>query len=107
MKMKVMIDSQTYLVDVEDIHARPVIAIVDGERYEVWPEGRSITKRMLRQERRRYPLLRLRDRRHPLLHRPLPVARTSPHRCRVSLWRSWSNRATKSPADRSCAHWKP
>lgn len=38
MKMKVMIDSQTYLVDVEDIHARPVIAIVEGERYEVWPE---------------------------------------------------------------------
>ncbi len=38
MKMKVMIDSQTYLVDVEDIHARPVIATVEGERYEVWPE---------------------------------------------------------------------
>ena len=41
MKMKVMIDSQTYLIDVEDIHARPVIAIVDGERYEVWPEGEA------------------------------------------------------------------
>jgi biotin carboxyl carrier protein len=38
MKMKVMIDSQTYLVDIEDIQARPVIAIVEGERYEVWPE---------------------------------------------------------------------
>lgn len=42
MKMKVMIDSQTYLVDVEDIHARPVIAIVEGERYEVWPEEETI-----------------------------------------------------------------
>ena len=41
MKMKVLIDSQTYLVDVEDIHARPVIAIVNGERYEVWPEGEA------------------------------------------------------------------
>jgi len=38
MKMKVMIDSQTYLVEIEDIHARPVIANVEGERYEVWPE---------------------------------------------------------------------
>lgn len=42
MKMKVMIDSQTYLVDVEDIHARPVIAIVEGERYEVWPEEEMV-----------------------------------------------------------------
>ena len=42
MKMKVLIDSQTYLVDVEDIHARPVIAIVDGERYEVWPEEEAL-----------------------------------------------------------------
>ncbi|MBG0785598.1 MAG: biotin/lipoyl-binding protein [Anaerolineaceae bacterium] len=41
MKMKVMIDSQTYLVDVEDIHARPVIAVVEGERYEVWPEDEA------------------------------------------------------------------
>ncbi len=38
MKMKVVIDNQTYQVDVEDIHARPVVALVDGERYEVWPE---------------------------------------------------------------------
>jgi len=42
MKMKVMIDSQTYLVDIEDIHARPVIAIVEGERFEVWPEEETL-----------------------------------------------------------------
>ncbi len=38
MKMKVVIDNKTYQVDVEDIHARPVIAFVEGERFEVWPQ---------------------------------------------------------------------
>jgi glutaconyl-CoA/methylmalonyl-CoA decarboxylase subunit gamma len=38
MRMKVVIDGQTYEVSIEDIHTRPVIAQVDGERYEVWPE---------------------------------------------------------------------
>ena len=37
MKIKVEINGQAFNVDVEDIHARPVIAVVDGERYEVWP----------------------------------------------------------------------
>lgn len=39
MMIKVVIDGQTYQVDVEDIHARPVIAVIDGERFEVWPEA--------------------------------------------------------------------
>jgi len=43
MKIKVVIDNQTYEVDVDDIHVRPVIAIVDGERYEVWPEVEKIS----------------------------------------------------------------
>lgn len=43
MKMKVKIDSQTYQVEIEDIHARPVIAVVEGERFEVWPEADEIT----------------------------------------------------------------
>ncbi len=38
MKMKVMIDDQVYIVDVEDIHTRPVVAVVEGQRYEIWPE---------------------------------------------------------------------
>lgn len=42
MKIKVEINGQTYHVDVEDIHVRPVIAVVDGERYEVWPTQESI-----------------------------------------------------------------
>lgn len=42
MKMLVKIDAKTYQVEIEDIHARPVIALVDGERYEVWPEDNDI-----------------------------------------------------------------
>ena len=39
MKIKVEIDGQTYQVEIEDVHARPVVAILEGERYEVWPES--------------------------------------------------------------------
>jgi biotin carboxyl carrier protein len=38
MKIQVVIDKQSYTVEVEDIHSRPVIATVQGERFEVWPE---------------------------------------------------------------------
>ncbi len=38
MKMKVTIDNQTYQVEIEDVHTRPVIARVEGEAFEVWPE---------------------------------------------------------------------
>jgi biotin carboxyl carrier protein len=38
MKINVEIDGQIYQVEVEDIHARPVIAVVEGEKFEVWPE---------------------------------------------------------------------
>lgn len=38
MMIRVEIDGQTYEVNIENIHARPVIAVVDGEQFEVWPE---------------------------------------------------------------------
>lgn len=39
MKIQVVIDNQSYSVEIEDIHARPVLASVLGEQFEVWPEG--------------------------------------------------------------------
>jgi len=39
MKYTIKIEDQTYTVEIEDLRARPVIAIVDGERYEVNPEN--------------------------------------------------------------------
>jgi len=38
MKIKVEIDGQIFQVEVEELHQRPVIAVVDGEKFEVWPE---------------------------------------------------------------------
>ena len=38
MKYKVRISDRSYDVEIEDIHARPVIAHVDGQVFEVHPE---------------------------------------------------------------------
>jgi biotin carboxyl carrier protein len=42
MKIHVKIEDTTYEVTVGDLSARPVIASVDGEDFEVWPEEMSI-----------------------------------------------------------------
>jgi hypothetical protein len=42
MKIHVKIEDTTYEVTVGDLQARPVIASVDGEDFEVWPEEMSI-----------------------------------------------------------------
>lgn len=39
MKIQVVIDNQSYLVEIEDLGSCPIVAIVEGERFEVWPEG--------------------------------------------------------------------
>ena len=39
MKYKVRISDRSYEVEIEDIHARPIIAHVDGQKFEVRPEG--------------------------------------------------------------------
>lgn len=41
MKMKVEIGDQTYQVEIEEIHQRPVIVWIEGEKFEVWPEEDS------------------------------------------------------------------
>ncbi len=38
MNVTVRIDDQTYEVAIENLSARPVIAVVGGRRFEVWPE---------------------------------------------------------------------
>ena len=41
MKYKVSISDKSYEVEIEDIHARPIIAYVDGQKFEVHPESGS------------------------------------------------------------------
>jgi len=48
MKYKVSIADKSYEVEIEDIHARPIIAHVDGQRFEVDPDSGS--KPEVRQE---------------------------------------------------------
>jgi len=38
MKVRVRIDDRTYVVDIEDPSSEPVVATVDGQRFELWPE---------------------------------------------------------------------
>lgn len=38
MKLRVTIDGQPYEVELGDLHARPILATVEGETFEVWPE---------------------------------------------------------------------
>jgi len=38
MKYKITANNKTYEVEIENINARPVIAFVDGDRFEVMPE---------------------------------------------------------------------
>jgi glutaconyl-CoA/methylmalonyl-CoA decarboxylase subunit gamma len=38
MKYKVSISDRSYEVEIEDIHARPIVAYVDGQKFEVQPD---------------------------------------------------------------------
>ena len=41
MKYSLKIDDHTYEVEIPDLQARPVVAIVDGQMVEVWPENEA------------------------------------------------------------------
>jgi biotin carboxyl carrier protein len=38
MKINVKIDEQMFEVEINDLAARPIVALVDGQCFEVWPE---------------------------------------------------------------------
>ncbi len=39
MKIRVNVSGKDFDVEIEDLSSRPVIAIIDGKRFEVWPES--------------------------------------------------------------------
>jgi len=43
MRLKVQIEGQVFEVEVDDLDARPIVATVDGERFEVWPEAAGVS----------------------------------------------------------------
>jgi biotin carboxyl carrier protein len=44
MKLIVKVETQSFEVEVGDIHARPIVATIDGEPFEVWPEDVQLVK---------------------------------------------------------------
>ena len=42
MKIRVQINDQSYDVMVGDLRARPITATIDGETFQVWPEGAAV-----------------------------------------------------------------
>jgi biotin carboxyl carrier protein len=44
MKLIVKVENQSFEVEVGDIHARPIVAAIDGETFEVWPEDVQLVK---------------------------------------------------------------
>lgn len=38
MKMRVKIEQEEYEVDIQNLNSRPIMATVDGQVFEVWPE---------------------------------------------------------------------
>jgi len=54
MKYKITVNDQIYEVEIENINARPVIAMVDGERFEVTPEGGAAKQEKPKVEKRTF-----------------------------------------------------
>ena len=44
MKLRVEVDSRTFVVELGSLSERPVVAVVEGERFEVWPEGEEVSE---------------------------------------------------------------
>lgn len=44
MKIKVKVENETYDIEIEDLESRPVIATVNGESFEVFPEEVQVAK---------------------------------------------------------------
>jgi biotin carboxyl carrier protein len=38
MKIRIKVDDRSFDVDIENLSARPILATVDGQTFEVWPE---------------------------------------------------------------------
>ena len=47
MNIQVKVNDALFTVQIDDVYARPVIATIDGERFEVWPQGEQRQDREL------------------------------------------------------------
>jgi len=54
MKYKITVNNQTYEVEIENINVRPIIATVDGERFEVTPENGDLEETQPKLEKKTF-----------------------------------------------------
>jgi len=73
MKLIVKVETQSFEVEVGDIHARPIIATVDGETFEVWPEDVQLVRPSVVAG----PVASLPATSQPAASKPAPVASAS------------------------------
>ncbi len=50
MKMIIKVSNQTMEVEIEDLNTRPIVAIIENETFEVWPEDKAAPAGMLATE---------------------------------------------------------
>ena len=43
MKLEVRVGNETFQVEVEDLHARPIVVRVEGEEFAVWPDSGQVS----------------------------------------------------------------
>lgn len=43
MKLQVCVGDETFQVEIDDLHARPIVARVDGEEFAVWPDSGPVS----------------------------------------------------------------
>lgn len=70
MIIKVKINEQIFQVEISDLQSRPIIAIVDGDEFEIWPEGEPA--RDIQDLDAREASLQVTTRDAPLLTSPAP-----------------------------------
>lgn len=44
MKFTIRVQEHNFVVEVGDVHQRPIVAVVEGERFEVWPDSEALTR---------------------------------------------------------------
>lgn len=75
MKIKIKVQDQYYEVEILDLNSRPVIAIVDGTEFEVWPQ----------QDENIHPMAQLSGDKSPAASQSAPVGAPASHAPEPSL----------------------
>jgi len=83
MKIRVQIENETYEVEVGDLTARPILAVVDGETFEIYPEELQTSVGAPPQDAR--PTQPAPSRMQPEIQPSVPATDCTPHPAAANL----------------------